>query len=170
MLFRTGDVVFNYENGSLVIGAQAATQRLKGHFNWQMDFKVFAPRGKISLQIDHLDVKIGLSQPVNVQKKPRLEVLQVNLGNIQVMKKKPCSIPFEWYLIVPSQARSTGTGSVDYLIEFAVNFLLNGFRSVVLRTMEKPVTFIIQKELDKIDVEAMIEEQLPKLNELKNDL
>jgi hypothetical protein len=36
--------------------------------------------------------------------------------------------------------------------------------------MEKPVTFIIQKELDKIDVEAMIEEQLPKLSELKNDL
>lgn len=87
MLFRTGDVIFNYENGSLVVGAQAATQRLKGHFNWQLDFKVFAPRGKISLQIDHLDVKIGLSQPVNVQKKPRLEVLQVNLGNIQVMKK-----------------------------------------------------------------------------------
>ncbi len=59
---------------------------------------------------------------------------------------------------------------MDYLIEFAVNFLINGFRSVVLRTMEKPVTFIIQKELDKIDVEAMIEEQLPKLSELKNDL
>ncbi|XP_046441973.1 uncharacterized protein LOC124192617 [Daphnia pulex] len=149
-IHRTGDVIFNFENGSLVVGAQAATQRLKGHFNWQLDFKVFAPRGKISLQIDHLDVKIGLSQPVNVQKKPRLEVLQVNLGNIQ--------------------ARSTGTGSVDYLIEFAVNFLINGFRSVVLRTMEKPVTFIIQKELDKIDVEAMIEEQLPKLSELKNDL
>jgi hypothetical protein len=36
--------------------------------------------------------------------------------------------------------------------------------------MEKPVTLIIQKELDKIDVEAMIEEQLPKLNELKNEL
>lgn len=86
VLFRTGDVVFNYENGSLVVGAQAATQRLKGHFNWQLDFKVFAPRGKISLQIDHLDIKIGLSQPVNVQKKPRLEVLQVNLGNIQVIK------------------------------------------------------------------------------------
>lgn len=86
VLFRTGDVVFNYENGSLVVGAQAATQRLKGHFNWQLDFKVFAPRGKISLQIDHLDIKIGLSQPVNVQKKPRLEVLQVTLGNIQVIK------------------------------------------------------------------------------------
>ncbi|KZS07952.1 Uncharacterized protein APZ42_028321 [Daphnia magna] len=149
-IHRTGDVTFNYENGSLVVGAQAATQRLKGHFNWQLDFKVFAPKGKISLQIEHLEVKIGLSQPVNVQNKPKLEVLQVNLGNIQ--------------------AQSTGTGSVDYLIEFAVNFLLNGFRSVVLRTMEKPVTLIIQKELDKIDVEAMIEEQLLKLNDSKNDL
>lgn len=61
------------------------------------------------------------------------------------------------------QARSKGIGSVDYLIEFAFNFLLNGMRSAMLRTMEKPVTVIIQNELDKLDVEAMIEEQLKNL-------
>ena len=83
-LHRTGEVVFNYENGSLVIGAQAATQKLRGTFEWMLDFKFLAPRGKIYLQIDYLDVKLGLSQPINVQKKPRLEVLQVSLGNIQV--------------------------------------------------------------------------------------
>lgn len=55
---------------------------------------------------------------------------------------------------------------MDYLIEFAVNVLLNGFRSVVLRTIEKPVTSIIQKELDKLDIEAMIEEQMNKSNDL----
>lgn len=157
--------MFNYENGSLIVGAQAATQRLQGHFNWQLDFKLFAPKGKISLQIEHLDVKIGLSQPINVQKKPKLEVLRVTLGNIQVSLTH-CVIVSETWLRFSPQARSSGTGSMDYLIEFAVNFLLNGFRSVVLRTIEKPVTSIIQKELDKLDIEAMIEEQLNKANNL----
>jgi hypothetical protein len=46
--------------------------------------KVYSPKGKISLEIDGLDIKIGLKQPVNVQKKPRLEVLKLKLGNIQV--------------------------------------------------------------------------------------
>ncbi len=157
--------MFNYENGSLIVGAQAATQRLQGHFNWQLDFKLFVPKGKISLQIEHLDVKIGLSQPINVQKKPKLEVLRVILGNIQARLTHLPSV-IETLLRLSPQARSSGTGSMDYLIEFAVNFLLNGFRSVVLRTIEKPVTSIIQKELDKLDIEAMIEEQLNKANNL----
>jgi len=72
------------ENGSVVIGAQAATQKLHGAFNWQLDFKFTSPKGRMSLEIDGLDVKIGLSQSLNVQNKPRLEVLKVNLGNIQV--------------------------------------------------------------------------------------
>jgi len=81
---RSGEVKFGMENGSVVIGAQAATQKLHGAFNWQLDFKFTSPKGRMSLEIDGLDVKIGLSQSLNVQNKPRLEVLKVNLGNIQV--------------------------------------------------------------------------------------
>lgn len=83
---RSGEVKFGMENGSVVIGAQAATQKLHGAFNWQLDFKFTSPKGRMSLEIDGLDVKIGLSQSLNVQNKPRLEVLKVNLGNIQVCK------------------------------------------------------------------------------------
>ena len=68
-----------------MIGAQAATQRLYGEFKWQLDFRVISPQGKLSLEIDGLDVKIGLKQPINIQKKPKLEVLKVSLGNIQVL-------------------------------------------------------------------------------------
>ena len=72
------------ENGSVVIGAQAATQKLHCSFNWQLDFKFTSAKGRMSLDIDSLDVKIGLSKSLNVQNKPRLEVLKVSLGNIQV--------------------------------------------------------------------------------------
>jgi len=67
-------------------------------------------------------------------------------------------------LYFSDKARSRGTGSLDYLIEFSINFVLNGFRSVMLRTMEKPVTHIIQQQLDKLDIEGMINEQLNNLN------
>jgi hypothetical protein len=148
-IHRNGDVTLGYENGSLIVGAHAATQRMSGVFDWQLDFKLFAPRGKVSLDIEYLDVKIGMQQPANVQKKPRLEVMKVRLGNIQ--------------------ARSSGTGSLDYLIEFAVNFVLNGFRGVILKAVEKPVTTIIQEQLDKLDVEALIEARLAGLAELNDD-
>lgn len=74
----------NYENGSLAVSVQAATQRLQGQFEWELDMTFYSPKGKIHLEIDNLDIKIGLKQPLNVQKKPRLEILKVRLGNIQV--------------------------------------------------------------------------------------
>lgn len=67
-----------------MVGAQAATQRMRANFKWQMDYKFYVHGGDLNLQIDHLDIKLGLKQPINVQKKPRLEVLRVTLGNVQV--------------------------------------------------------------------------------------
>lgn len=55
---------------------------------------------------------------------------------------------------------------MDYLIEFTVNFIFNGFKNFMLQTLEKPVISVIQKELDKLDIEGMIEEQLGNLNNL----
>lgn len=55
------------------------------------------------------------------------------------------------------------------MIEFGINFVLNGFRSILLRTMEKPVTEIIQKQLDQLDIESLIEEQLNNLNNISKD-
>lgn len=37
---------------------------------------------------------------------------------------------------------------------------------MILRTIEKPVINVIQEQLDKLDIEAMIEEQLSKVNEI----
>ena len=77
-------MLFNLEDGNLVVAAQAATQRLRGQFTWLLDFKLYSPKGYFSLDIEHLDVQIGLKQPINIRKKPRLEVLKVDLGNVQV--------------------------------------------------------------------------------------
>jgi len=142
-IHRSGDIQVGFENNSLAVGVQMATQRLFAEFNWQMDTKLFSPQGKFNLQIDTLDIKIAMKQSANVQKKPRLEVAQLKLGNVQ--------------------ARSSGAGTMDYVIEFAVNLAFNSFRGIILRAIEKPVTSIIQTELDKIDIESIVEGKLAEL-------
>ena len=52
---------------------------------------------------------------------------------------------------------------MDYVIEFAVNLAFNSFRGIILRAIEKPVTSIIQTELDKIDIESIVEGKLAEL-------
>ena len=61
-----------------------ATQRLYGTLDWSLDFKMFSPKGQISLAINGLDFKVAVAQPVNVSKKPKLQVVKLVLGNIQV--------------------------------------------------------------------------------------
>lgn len=82
---RSGDIQVGFENNSLVVSVQLATQLLFAEFNWQMETKLFSPKGKFNLQIDGLDIKIAMKQSANVQKKPRLQVAQLKLGNIQVV-------------------------------------------------------------------------------------
>jgi len=152
-IHRSGDIQVGFENNSLVVSVQLATQLLFAEFNWQMETKLFSPKGKFNLQIDGLDIKIAMKQSANIQKKPRLEVAQLKLGNIQ--------------------ARSSGAGTMDYIIEFAVNLGFNSFRGVILRAIEKPVTAVIQGELDKLDIEAIVEQKLAEMaaqEDSKNEL
>ena len=81
---RSGDIQMGFENNSLVIGIQVATQQLLGKFNWELDTKLFSPKGKFDVQIDSLDINIGLSQSADVRKKPKLKVARLHLGNIHV--------------------------------------------------------------------------------------
>lgn len=75
--------------------------------------------------------------------------------------------------LVCQQARSSGAGTMDYIIEFAVNLGFNSFRGVILRAIEKPVTAVIQGELDKLDIEAIVEQKLAEMaaqEDSKNEL
>lgn len=66
--------------------AQVATQRLRGAFGWELYMPIlpFKPKGRIGLDIEHLDIHLGVQQSANVNKKPKLEILKLKLGNIQV--------------------------------------------------------------------------------------
>jgi hypothetical protein len=60
-----------------------------------------------------------------------------------------------------------GAGTLDYAIEFVVNVLPNLLRYQIVNAIEGPVKTRLQDIMDSIDVEEMIEEKLPQLDELK---
>merc|ERR1712071_430370 len=83
-IHRSGDIQMGFENNSLVIGIQVATQQLLGKFNWELDTKLFSPKGKFDVQIDSLDINIGLSQSADVREKPVTSIIQAELDKLDV--------------------------------------------------------------------------------------
>lgn len=64
--------------------------------------------GTVSFTIQYCRVQLKLSQPMDTRKKPGIEQLDLELGNIQT--------------------RVHGAGTIDYLIEASVNILPNLLR------------------------------------------
>jgi hypothetical protein len=88
-----------------------------------------------------------VSQPLDTRKRPVLRDLDIKVGNIQV--------------------RMDGAGTLDYVIEFVVNVLPNLLRYQIVNAIEGPIKTRLQDIMDSIDVEEMIEEKLPQLDEMK---
>lgn len=76
---------------------------------------------------------------------PQLEDIQIDLGNIQV--------------------RMDGAGTLDYVVELAVNVIPNLLRYQIIDALEAPIKLRIQEALNAVNVEQVIHENLPKLDE-----
>lgn len=63
------------------------------------------------------------------------------------------------------QVRFDGAGTLDYIVEFAVNVLPNILRYQIMDAIETPVRRRIQEELDYIDLEQLIMENAEKYDE-----
>lgn len=79
-----------------------------------------------------------------------MEDIEIELGNIQV--------------------RFNGAGTMDYIIEFAINVLPNLLRYQIMDALESPLKMRIQDELNAINVEKLLHENLPKLDNNELDL
>lgn len=75
---------------------------------------------------------------------PNIDDIQVELGNIQI--------------------RFDGLGTVDYVVELAVNVIPNLLRYQIMDALEKPIKLKIQEALDQVNVERIIKENAKKLD------
>lgn len=90
-------------------------------------------------------VQVIVSQSMDTRNNPVIDDIQLELGNIQI--------------------RFDGAGTADYVIEFAINILPNLLRYQLMDALESPIKKRIQETMNTVNVEKMIHENLPKLDE-----
>lgn len=86
------------------------TQEIEGRTHWDVSMigGILSRAGTVSFTVDYFRVQVNLSQPLDTRKRATLEELDLELGNIQT--------------------RIHGAGTLDYVIEAAVNILPNLLR------------------------------------------
>ncbi|KMQ98010.1 hypothetical protein RF55_1645 [Lasius niger] len=145
--YRMGNVTITLENGIVYALLDVGTQELKGKTHWEVSVigGFLSRAGTVSFTIQYFRVQVKLSQSLDTRKRAILEELELELGNIQ--------------------ARVHGAGTLDYLMEAGVNVVPNLLRYQIMDAIEGPLRRRIQGELDKVDVEKLIDEKIPVIEE-----
>ncbi|XP_044256889.1 uncharacterized protein LOC123006459 [Tribolium madens] len=145
-IHRVGDITFEIKNNSVYALLEVGTQKMEGTSHWEVSLIAgfMSKAGTVSFSVEYLRVQLAISQTMDTRNAPKLEDIQLELGNIQI--------------------RFDGAGTVDYVIEFAVNVLPNLLRYQIMDALEAPVKQRIQQELDKVNIERMIKENVDKID------
>ncbi|XP_055375885.1 uncharacterized protein LOC129608419 [Condylostylus longicornis] len=149
--YRVGDVVLKMDNNTVSTRVQVGTQAIKGASQWEISVGhgMITRIGHVHFTVQHIRVTLELSQPLDTRKRPIINDLQIDLGNIQV--------------------RCDGAGTFDYVMEFLVNVLPNILRYQIMDAIENPIKMRLQEKLNQIDVERAIKENLYKFEKMGGD-
>lgn len=145
--YRMGNITLSMENGTVYALIDVGTQEIEGRTHWEVSVigGFLSRAGTVSFTVQYFRVQIKLGQPMDTRKKPRIVELDLELGNIQ--------------------ARIHGAGTIDYLLEAGINVLPNLLRYQIMDAIEGPLKRRIQVELNKVNVEKLIYEKIPNIEE-----
>ncbi|XP_063995360.1 uncharacterized protein LOC135172860 [Diachasmimorpha longicaudata] len=145
--YRMGNITLTMENGTVYAVVDVGTQEIEGRTHWEVSVigGFLSRAGTVSFTVQYFRVQVKLSQPLDTRKRASLEELNLELGNIQ--------------------ARIHGAGTLDYLMEAGINVLPNLLRYQIMDAIEGPIKKRLQDELDKVDVEKLIHEKIPEIEE-----
>ncbi|XP_030373338.1 uncharacterized protein LOC115623229 isoform X2 [Scaptodrosophila lebanonensis] len=140
--YRVGDVIAAMENNTVLLRVQVGTQQITGAGQWEVGLGLMTRIGHVQFTVQHIRVTVGISQSLDTRKRPQIKDLQIVMGNIQV--------------------RCDGAGTMDYVLEFAVNMLPNLLRYQIMDALENPIKQRVQEKFNTIDVEQAIKEAVQK--------
>ncbi|XP_058819312.1 uncharacterized protein LOC131682108 [Topomyia yanbarensis] len=132
--YRFGDVGITIRNNTADLEVQVGTGRLEGFTQWQTT--PFSKYGSIHFTVEYLRVTIQTRQHLDLRRKPSLLDLQLEMGNIQI--------------------RCSGAGSLDYLVEAAINILPNLLRYQIMDAIEGPLKARIREKLECMNMEQFV--------------
>ncbi|KAK3853698.1 hypothetical protein Pcinc_039776 [Petrolisthes cinctipes] len=140
-IHRTHEVSFQFIDNAVFVTLQIGTQTLAGGADWSLSAALMpGVGGHLDLEIESLAITIEIKQPANIRSPPTLRKIDVQLGNIAV--------------------RSGGEGTMDYIVEAAVNILPNALRNVIMNKLEPKIHQIIQREMNKMDLYRIVMNKL----------
>lgn len=147
--YRDGNTTLTMENNTVIINLNTGTQEIQGSTNWEISTLrgYLSMMGSVTYSINYVRIQIVLGQPLDVRKSPQFLKLNVELGNLQI--------------------RFDGAGTIDYVIELAINILPNLLRNQITAAFEDLIRLKIQKELDEVNVENILEDFLPILDKIQ---
>lgn len=134
--YRVGDVVASMENNTVFMLVTVGTQQIAGGGQWEVNGGLMSRVGHIQFTVQHIKLTVAISQPLDTTKRAQINDLQIDLGNIQV--------------------RCDGAGTLDYIMEFAVNVLPNLLRYQIMDAVENPIKTRAQEIFNTIDIEQAI--------------
>uniref|UniRef100_A0A1A9V880 Uncharacterized protein n=1 Tax=Glossina austeni TaxID=7395 RepID=A0A1A9V880_GLOAU len=143
--YRVGDVIVLMANKTVNLILQVGTQQISGAGQWEVGCGLVTRIGHVHFTLQHIRATVSVSQPLDTRKRPQINDLQIDLGNIQ--------------------ARCDGAGTLDYILEFAVNVLPNMLRYQIMDALENPIKKRIQEQFNSIDVEQAIKNNLEKFQQ-----
>lgn len=84
--YRVGDIVLSIDNNTVTAGFQIGTQKLIGASQWQVSVVngMITRIGHVQFTVQHIKATVEVSQPMDTRKQPKINDLQLELGNIQV--------------------------------------------------------------------------------------
>lgn len=146
---RVGDVGLQVRDHVLQMTVRVITDAVNGSLRWQYQLgltKTFGRTGVSNFSVEHIQIRAIVNQTLDVRNKPVLDKLDIEVGKITV--------------------RMDRREPLDYVIEIAVNSLPSLLRHIIVDVLEEPIKMKIQTMLDDVQVEKLVEDRLPELDQL----
>lgn len=140
--YRVGNITAAMQNNTVSLRLQVGTQQITGAGQWELGFGLVTRVGHVQFTVQYIRATVEISQPLDTRQRPQINDLQLDMGNIQV--------------------RCDGAGTLDYVMEFAVNVLPNLLRYQIMDAIENPIKQRVQEKFNTIDVEQVIKQQIEK--------
>lgn len=143
--YKVGDISLSMDNGTIEFGIHLATDKLSGSCMWSVGVsKISYRKGFNHFTVESMQVRAIIRQSLDLTQHPQLVDLDFLLGNITLKTQRE--------------------DTVDYIAELVVNNLPSLVRHIIVDGLEEPVKMRAQLLLNEVDVETLVDEQLPKLD------
>ncbi|XP_037708075.1 uncharacterized protein LOC119546072 [Drosophila subpulchrella] len=134
--YRVGNITAGMANKTVSVVLQIGTQQVTGAGQWEVGLGMMTRVGHVQFTVQHIRATVGVSQSLDTRQRAQITDLQFDMGNIQV--------------------RCDGAGTLDYVMEFAVNVIPNLLRYQIMDAIENPIKQRVQEKFNTIDVEQVI--------------